>query len=298
MRALAVAVLLLAACTREENQSDPVPTAVVPAPSYSFPNRPLRLGRIPHISQETTREENAPLAKYLTEQLGRPIEVAVPKDYETTIAQLERGEIDVAILAPLSYVVAKKRMPNLVLIAQLVADGGVQFLSYIVTAADGPLTSLAELKGKRFAFVDKRSTTGYLLPLDLLMNAGIDPAQDFKKVEFGGSHPGVVDLVLAHKADAGAIASTTFGQMRDANLKERLRIVAKSDPVPFDAVVARHELPPEFIEKLRATLLALSSRTEEGRSVLAVVTTNNGFVTVDDTAYDGVRRVADKLQVD
>ena len=239
MRALAVILLVVSACMRDEIDSRPEPAPPAVTAATEFPKRPLRLGRIPHISQETTRTENAPLAKYLSEQLGRPFEVAVPKDYETTIAQLEAGEIDVAILAPLSYVVARKRMADLVLVAQLVAEGGGQYLAYIVAASDTPVSTLADVKGKRFAFVDKRSTTGYLLPLDMLMAAGLDPMKDLRETTFAGSHPAVVDMVLAHKADAGAIASTTFGHMRESKLNERLRILAKSDPVPFDAVVAR-----------------------------------------------------------
>lgn len=294
-RALLLVVFALAACATEDMPKHEEPAPVVTGPVARFPNRPLRLGRIPHISQETTFTENAPLAKYLTAQLGHPIEVTVPKDYEATIAQLAAGEIDVAILAPLSYVVAKKRIPDLVLVAQLVAEGGGQYLAYIVTATDGPVNALTDLRGKRFAFVDKHSTTGYLLPLDLLMSAGLDPLHDFKSTAFAGSHPAVVDLVLAHKAEAGAIASTTFGHMREAKLRDRLRILAKSDPVPFDAVVARAALPAEYVAKLRATLLDLSTRTDEGRAVLSGVTLNNGFVEVSDGAYDGVRRVAEKF---
>ncbi|MBC7794951.1 MAG: phosphate/phosphite/phosphonate ABC transporter substrate-binding protein [Clostridia bacterium] len=295
MRGFVLVVCALAACSTETLPKQEDKVQVVEEPVARFPNRTLRLGRVPHISQETTFIETAPLAKYLATQLGRPLEVRVPRDYEATIAQLAAGEIDVAILAPLSYVVAKKRIPELVLVAQIVAEGGGQYLAYIVTATDGPVNALADLRGKRFAYVDQHSTTGYLLPLDLLMSAGIDPLRDFKSTAFAGSHPDVVELVLKHKVDAGAIASTTFGQMPKAKLRDRLRILAKSAPVPFDAVVARAALPAEYVEKLRATLLDLSTRTDEGRAVLSGVTLNNGFVEVNDAAYDGVRRVAEKF---
>jgi phosphonate transport system substrate-binding protein len=253
----------------------------------------LRLGRVPHISQETTRAENAPLAAYLSRQLGIPVELAVPSDYDAVISELQAGAVDIAILPPLSYIVAKKRIPDLNLIAQLVADGGAQYLSYIVTPTDSHIETLADLKGKRFAFVDKRSTTGYLMAVDLLRAQGIEAERDFKSIVFAGSHPEVVDLVLAHKVDAGAIASTTFGHMH--GLKERLRIIGKSEPVPVDAVVVQPHVPPEMVAKLRETFLRLSTRTEEGRAVLAVITSNNGFMPVSDEAYDGVRRVADTV---
>jgi phosphonate transport system substrate-binding protein len=258
--------------------------------------RPLKLSRIPHISQETTRAENEPLAAYLSTRVGRKIALDVPKDYDAVIDGLVRGDVDIAILAPFAYVVAKRRMPELTLLAQLVAEGSGQYMSYIVTAADSPAKTLGDLRGKRFAFVDKRSTTGYLLPMDLLLSAGIRPARDFSHVVFAGSHPDVVNLVLKHKVDGGAIASTTFGQMRDARLTDRLRIIGKSDPVPLDVVVTRPGLDAAITTLLRTTLLDLSTRTEEGRAVLtSIQTLSNGFVSVNDSAYDGVRRIVDKV---
>ena len=253
--------------------------------------RPLKLSRIPHITQEATRQENEPLAAYLSQRMGQKVVLDIPKDYDAVIDQLARGEVDIAILAPLSYVVAKKRMPELVLVAQLVAEGSGQYWSYIVTAADGPIKALPELAGKSFAFVDRRSTSGYLLPLGMLHAAGvkIGPAS------FVGSHPDVVDLVLRHKVDAGAIASTTFGHMRDANLKERLRILAKSDTVPFDAVVVQPSLSKDVVALLRATLLELNTRTQEGRAVLQGHTLSNGFVEANDATYDGVRKTVERV---
>ncbi len=255
------------------------------------PPRPLKLSRIPHITQEQTRAENEPLAAYLSKRLGREVLIDVPKDYDAVIGQLARGEVDIAILAPLTYVVAKKRMPELVLVAQLVAEGSGQYWTYIVTAADGPIRALDDLNGKRFAFVDRRSTTGYLLPLGMLHAANVKVGS----ASFAGSHPDVVDLVLKHTVEAGAIASTTFGIMKDAKLKERLRILAKSDPVPFDAVVVQPSLPKETITLLRKTLLELSTRTDEGRAVLQGLTLSNGFVAGSDATYDGVRKTVEKV---
>ena len=288
--------VLCVACA-PETKAPPAPplSPIENTRATGTPSRALRLGRVPHISQETTRAENAPLAAYLAKHLGQPVDLAVPSDYDAVISELASGAIDIAILPPLSYITAKKRIPDLAVVAQIVAEGGAQYLSYVVTAADSSAQSLTDLKGGRFAFVDKRSTTGYLMAVDLLRRHGIDPDHDFKNIVFAGSHPEVVELVLAHKVEGGAIASTTFGQMRESRLNERLRILAKSEPVPFDAVVVQPHVPVETVVKLRETLLGLSTRTEEGRAVLTGITSNNGFVPVTDAAYDGVRRVANDV---
>ena len=70
------------------------------------------------------------------------------------------------------------------------------------------------------------------------------------------------------------------------------RILAKAGRIPYDAYCASSTLDPNFVEKLRDTLLGLSTRTEEGRQVLGGLTNINGFVVVGDDHYDEVRRVA------
>lgn len=295
--AAALALLAVIACEQRQPEarapaSESRASVAAPAPRGG---RELRLGRAPHLSVKATRVDNEALVRYLSGKLGQPVELVVPGTYDAVVEGLMRGEIDIAYLTPLSYVVAKERLPGLVPIVQLVAEGAGRYLGYVVTSVDRPIEHLAELRGKCFAFVDPQSTSGYLFPLDVLRRAGIEPERDFEKTLFAGSHPKVVEEVLSGRCDAGAIASTTFRHMRSENVVRRLRILAKTDWIPFDSIAVHPSLAPETARVLEQALLEVSSRTPEGRAVLMAVTSSNGFVKADDRTYDGVRAVARRL---
>ena len=285
---------------------DPAPTpsdappeaagpAVAAAPeAATLPDRPLLLGRPPHLST-VTRAEYEPLAAHLAEAIGHRIEVRVPGSYTEVVDLLVAGKLDMALLTPLTYVEAHRRVPNLRLLVSLLGEGSPKYRGYIVTKLGGKVHSVADLKGKRFAFVDRGSASGYLFPAAHLLDAGIDPEKDFAKVVFVGDHPTVVHDVVAGKVDGGAISSTTFNHLRSESLGSKLEIIAKTDWIPLDAFVAQGSLPESVATKLQAALIALNMRTPEGRAVLRGVTTTNGFVPGDDSLYDPVRRVAERV---
>lgn len=297
-RASCLALLVVCGCRAGGEAGGGAASAAgdsAPPSSYTLPARPLRLGRVPHLRVEATRAESEPLVAHLSARFSHPFELVVPDTYDKAVEAMVAGGLDVAVLSPLAYVLAKHRMPELRMLAQLVAEGGSEYLGYIVVPVASPRRSLAELRGARFAFVDPRSASGYLMAVDLLLRAGLDPQRDFASTVFAGSHPDVVDALLADKADAGAIASTTFSHMRNDDVGRRLRILAKSEPIPFDAVVASPALPQGFVAELEQLFLALSSRTAEGRAALAHQRLSNGFVPGDDAAYARVRAAAREL---
>lgn len=294
--ALASMVMAVAGCTKG-TESPPLSEADTPTPAAvlasELPARPLRLGRPPHLVD--TRAEYTPLAEHLGKKIGHRITVVVPASYDEVVDHLVEGKLDLALLTPFTYVKAKEKMPDLWLLATMMAEGFPRYRGYVVVSADSALNSLSDLRGKSFAFVDRASTSGFLFPTDLLLEAGIDPHRDFREIRWGGSHPTVAEWVIHGRVDAGAISSTTFMHLRNEAIANRLSIIAKTDWIPFDAFVAHPSVPTSVVSQLRQTLLELSLRTPENRQVLTGKTITNGFVAVDDAAYDPVRRVAERV---
>ena len=303
MRSRIIVALLLALGSCRER---PTPQGLPPPPLAPVdvvappvtPTRSLRLGHPPTLSVKGSQEEYKPLAEYLSQSLQHNVFVVVPGTYEEVVDMLVDGKLDFALLTPLLYVQAKKRLPTLKLLASLMGEGAAQYRGYIVTAATSPIHGIRDLKGKRFAFVDKASASGYLFPLATLKENGVDPAHDLKDVVYAGTHHNVVDWVLSGRVDAGAISSTSFMHFRAEAISSRLFIIAKTDWIPFDAFVAHPSLPDSLVAAVRTALLSLDSRSAEGRAVLTGVTTNNGFVEGKDAAYDSVRKTAAKVGVE
>lgn len=303
-----VTVLAFAWCVASAvacSDAPPAPTPPIEAPDSDalelvtpLPKRAFRIGRAPTLSPEVTRKNFQPLVDYIAKAVGHPLTLEIPASYDATIEKVLSGKLDFAFLSPFAYVNAKKRMPELRILASLLGEGSATYRGYLVTSIDSPVTEVAALKGKRFAFVDRHSTSGYLLAVDMLRAGGLDPERDFKKTVFAGSHPAVVELILSGKADAGAIASTTFNHMKTEGIAQKLVILAKSEWMPFDAVVAHPSVPVDFADRMERAFLDLSVRTAEGRAVLLNTTSINGFVEGDDATYDPVRAVSQRLGVE
>ncbi|MBI5509679.1 MAG: phosphate/phosphite/phosphonate ABC transporter substrate-binding protein [Deltaproteobacteria bacterium] len=299
-RRLAILLLTASSCQRDalriappdDDTAAPDDTAVV------LPARPLYFGHPPNLSVKDSLSEHKAFAAYLGQAIGHEVALVVPEHYDDVAARLVAGKLDFALLTPFLYVRAKKRLPKLQLLASLLGEGATQYRGYVVTAATSPMQRVADLKGKRFAFVDQASASGYLFPLALLNEAGLDPKRDFKEVLFAGSHKTVVDWVLSGRVDAGAISSTSFMHFRGDAISSRLFVLAKTDWIPFDAFVAHPSVAAGVANRVRRALLSLDSRTAEGREILTGITTNNGFVDGNDQTYEPVRQVAEKLGVE
>jgi phosphonate transport system substrate-binding protein len=286
---LVAGAALALACQRSNPATNPTDSAQEMAIPEGGTERPKRLvlGLTPFLSEEQMLREYRPLADYLAEKIGLPIELQVAPSYSDLSGMLTRYQFHLAILAPFNYVQAKRDNPDLILLATHIADGSSTYAAYIVTRERNGFQALNDLAGKRFAFVDKHSTSGYLYPLAHLRSAGIEPESFFGSIVYAGNHERLIDMVLSGKVDAGATYSTAYKMAADKGL----RILAKTGRIPFDAYVASPRLDQALVGQIRDVLLQLNTRTDDGRRMLGRLTNINGFVQVGDDHYDEVRRV-------
>jgi phosphate/phosphite/phosphonate ABC transporter binding protein len=260
----------------------------------------VRLGVIPSIGRDRTQVEFEPLARYLGEVLHRPSQLVIAQDYADIRQMLEKRQVDVAILFPLTYAEAEATVPGLALIACSVRQGKPAYRGYILTRREAPYQRLEDLKGQRFAFVDRNSTSGYLYPLELLRARGLVHTEEelatfFREVQFRKSHDNVLRAVVAGEVEAGAVYDGALAQAARLDIDSgALRILARTEPIPHEAVVTAPGVPEAEREALRQAFLALDTRSARGRSVLRPLVTElkfNGFVACEASHFDSVRRV-------
>ena len=158
---------------------------------------------------------------------------------------------------------------------------------------DSGLRTLADLAGKRFAYVDPKSASGYVYPRAMLLEKGIHPDTSFSEVIFAGDHNKVIAAVLGRQVDAGAIYDGALRIARNAGAQtDDLSILASTDPIPHDAVTVRSGLDPILAQKIRDALVGMDM-TDAGRRVIAASKKGlTGFVPAEDSLYDPVRRTA------
>jgi phosphate/phosphite/phosphonate ABC transporter binding protein len=248
----------------------------------------LRLAVHPVLDEDGTLEAWSPLMSHVSELLGVPIELSLVQGYGQIEQLILSGELDGGLLTAFDYVHADELL-DLHVVATPIVGGSLTYHAYVVALADQPvrdINGLADLEGLPVSFVDPRSTSGWAYPAAMMVEAGLDP---FQHARFQGSHMGVVASVEEGSVLAGAI----YGGLYQG---DPLRIVAKSDPIPYDAMVLRGGLPVEASEALGAALNSIDSRTERGRLLLEPLSNVNGFVAVGSDHYDGVRAVHRTLE--
>jgi phosphate/phosphite/phosphonate ABC transporter binding protein len=237
------------------------------------------------------KESFDPITAFVGDRLGIAVELVVGSDYEDLEKQIVRGEVDVATVSPYSYVRAKKRAPELSVFASHVARGSINYGAYIVVGEDSDIDSLSDLTGERFAFVDKRSTSGWLFPAARMLEEGIHPERDLEEV-FLQTHDNVYDAVAEGRVAGGA---TYDGGLREGRNRREdgrgVRVIAKAPRIPHEAYVLREGLPQSVADALGAALSEISTGTRKGRRLLAPMLQINGFIQVDDSHYDVVRKV-------
>ena len=294
--ALACAVLLISACCDELERvaKEITPTETLLAkepPVWPADIASLRFGVAPYAAPQVIHDSFTPIIRHLSRRLGVPVELVVTKDYGDLIRRMRDQSIDFAELAPASYVRLKEFDPGAVLLASQLQEGAETYGGYIVVRNDDPAEKLEDLRGRTFCFPDPNSTSGYVFPRALIRKKGHDPDRFFGQMQQGGSHFRCLRRVVSGHADAAAVSSSEVAASRRAAFPlSRIKIVAKTERIPWDAYCARSGLPAQAAERLRWELLSLSTRTPDGRDVLAGPLGMNAWQPSDDAVYDVARR--------
>ena len=251
----------------------------------------VRVGMIPDAgATQVSIDEKAPLRDYLAKAIGKPVELIIPTNYNATVEALGNGSLDFAYLGGLTYVKAHARYGVDPLVQR---DADREFHALFITGTDSPVHTLADLKGKRFAFGDINSTSGHLMPYAVMREAGIDANKDLT-FRYTGSHPATAKAVEAGAVDAGAIDESVYQAMlADGSLdKAKVRVFHTSPPFVDYVWVARKDVGAAEREKFAQAFLALDPARDA--KVLSILR-GSKFVRATDDEYEGLRKTAQEL---
>jgi len=235
-------------------------------------------------------------ADYLQAETGDTVEAVVTRDYNELMRRIEDRSIDIAWLNTLNYVRLKNDIPGIQYISTYMERNEITgsmlpfYQSYIVTRNDSGITDLGQGRGRLFAFTDNGSTSGYAYPNMLLRKNGIDPDTFFKKVIFLKKHDRVAEALRKGAIDVGAMSDGTYF-MVERKHGDIFRVLAKSDPIPLDAIVANDEIAREKVLAYRKALEEMPHDHPFCRNMREVLGWSAaGFETRDDSFYDSARQ--------
>ena len=251
---------------------------------------PLKLGvGLFQPDREKNDATYRPLAQYLSAKLNRPVELRTVDSWEGLAKSLANGETDLALMGPWGYVLANHQAGAQV-ISTILYDGKPEYFAIIITHPNSGIDKPADLKGRTFAFGDKGSTSGYLIPLHYLMTHGITPEGYFSKVVHT-SHQAIETQVNQGVLDAGADYNRNRTAMIEQGLikPERSKIIWTSAPLPNDAFAVSKALAGDaaLIRQLQDALSGLGEALKAEPGLLPPHYT--GFVSKDNSFYKPIR---------
>lgn len=255
----------------------------------------LTVGLIPSEDSRAMIANSQKMMDMLAAALGMPVKPFVAADYNGVIEALRSKRLDVAYLGPFSYVLGAT-IANIeaFAVAETKKAGRTFYHSQVVAHKDSGIRTVADLKGKTFAFVDPSSTSGHLFPKAGLMKAGFNTDKDFGRVIFSGSHDSSAIAVQNKKVDAAAIADRILDAAIAKGLARREDLVEvwRSDPIPESPTVWRTDLPADLKKRVQAAFLQVKDIPWSDQGLL------NGFFPTNDAAYNVIRDTAKLLNLD
>jgi len=255
----------------------------------------LTVGFIPAEDSRAMVRQSQAILDIVAQHTGLKVDTFVGSDYNATIEALRAGHVDVALLGPFSYVLATTVAPVEAFAVTVIARTmQPSYKSIIIAAKDGPINSLADLKGRTFAFVDPGSTSGFMVPSAAFVKAGITPEKDFKQVMYSGGHDATIVSVGSGKVDAGAVADRIYERgcakgLADCN---KLKVVWTSQAIPNDPLLYRKNLPEDTKRKIREAFASVKNLAFGEMGTVA------RFDPATDKDYDPIREIASALNLD
>ena len=260
-------------------------------PAASTGQTKLVMAFVPSLDAETVLSSGRTIARMLEVATGYSIEATVPTSYAATIEALCAGRVHIAWFAPTAYVLANARCGAQVGLISVRANLPY-FGSQILVSAASPAKSIADLKGKRFAFGDPASTSGYIWPAVYIKKKGFDPNTFFSQTIFAGSHDRVVIAIYQGSVDAGATFGEPGGDARDRvirqfpDVKEKVRILEPVGPptigyIPGDTISFRKELSNDVKEKIIKAMFRIA-QTAPGKEAVYALYQHDGYATYED----------------
>ncbi len=267
-QALAVAVSIGAAV----GQAD---AAAVAAPTYD-----VTMGSVAmDIPVEMIKRMSA-LTNYLALNTSLKVRFRPSPNLGTAVDDLGSGQTQIAYLTPVAYIEARKKYGVVPLVAPTM-QGRPNFSLVIGVKAGSGINTPAQLKGRRFAFGDQKA----LLQRAAVSSMGLD-LHDFSNFAYLKHYDNIAKAVLAGDFDGGILKDSVADDFRSKGVV----VIGSTPPLPSYVFAVHPAMPVAVRNQLRDALLGLKKSTPDMAATLEAFDSGyDGFVTIDDAAYDPVR---------
>ena len=262
---------------------------------------PLKMSMVPSSEASKILANMKPVAQCLEKETGYFFDISVPNNYVVVVESLGSKRVDLAFLPTFGYLLAKERY-GVETLLKASRHGETTYKAAIIARNDPKIKTLADLAGKKIAYVDPASTSGYIMPKKLFTDKKIQLAEEV----FAGKHDVVVTMVYQGQVDAGAIYynAPVDGKIKDArervltqfpDVEKKVVILQLTEDIPNDPIVVRAGFSEEMKSKLaKAFKVCVKTNTESFKGI----NNSDDLAEVKDSDYDGLRQMIKDLKID
>jgi phosphonate transport system substrate-binding protein len=248
----------------------------------------LKITSIPEEAATEQIRKIKPLADYLTAELGMPVEFTPVNDYPAAVETLVNKKVDAVWFGGFTFVQAKLRSGNKV-IPIIQREEDTQFQSVFIAKTASGIKNLSDLKGKTVSFGSQSSTSGHLMPRSFLLDAGLNPEKDFKRVAYSKAHDATIASVVSGQVDAAALDITVWKKFVTENKVDTNDTnVFHTTPGYYNYNWAVHQdMPAALREKLAQAFLKLDPKNPAHAELLKLNRASR-YIRTDIKNYAGI----------
>ncbi len=248
----------------------------------------IKLGILPRLTASEMTKMFAPLAAQLEKELGQPVQIVVPKDFDTFMAMAKAGQFDLAFANPSVYVELRAALAVEPLALAVETGTGKDFTGCFLVKKGSPIKSVADLKGKKVIFVDARLAGGYQVEVLSMQKTGLTHS-DLTVLPFANKHTNVALAVQNGVADAGGIRTADFAKIKGLVSVPDVVVLTETPSIPNWPVFAFKKVPADVVARARKALLGMAPKSAAAGILKGAAL--DGFAATTDADFEAVREM-------
>jgi len=254
---------------------------------------PLVLAFIPQENPEKLIGDIEIIIEYLQKEMGIAVKGYVTQDHAAAVEALRNGEADISFMGGLPYVLAHEIIGAEVILSE-VYRGSPTYRARIFVLRDSGIEKVEDLKGKSIAFADPISESGFIYPLEIMVEAGLlkrgdDPKEVFSNVYFAGGYQQAIQALANGLVDAAGVSQFADLLLTPEQLP-KITWIAESKPIPSHLVCVRKGLDKERVDAFKQAMLKLNQ--PENKHLLKYVYSPDGYIEASHSDYKSVEEKA------
>ena len=264
---------------------------------------PIKLFFVPSVDAKVIDANSKDVKDILEATTPYKYEINVPQSFIAVVEAFGSKRADVAAMNSFGYIVANEKYGAEAKLT-VIRFGSPTYKGQIIARTKDNIKDIKSLAGKKFAFVDPASTSGYLLPMKLMKEAGVKLGETI----FAMKHDNVVSMIYQGQVDAGATfhSPSEEGVIQDArrlvktqypDVEQKISVVTLTQEIPNDPIVFRKDMPEDMKNKIAVAFLEMS-KTEKGKAAMKAIYGVTEMKMATDKDYDPVRQMLKDLGTD